>query len=66
MAFATLARLLAERDALKPGMSVAEATDVVFGLLSLELYLLLTTRRGWTSQRWQRWVTEMLSAALLP
>ena len=36
------------------------------GLLSIELYLLLTTRRGWTAERWQRWVTEMLTAALLP
>jgi AcrR family transcriptional regulator len=64
-AFATLARMLGERDALKPGLTEAEATDVIFGLLSLELYLLLTTRRGWTPQRWQGWVTEMLSAALL-
>jgi AcrR family transcriptional regulator len=64
-ASATLARMLGERDALKPGSTEAEATDVIFGLLSLELYLLLTTRRGWTPQRWQGWVTEMLSAALL-
>ena len=65
-AFHTLAQLLADRHALKPGLSVAEATDVIFGLLSLEIYLLLTTRRGWTAERWQRWVTEMLTAALLP
>ena len=61
-----LAQLLADRDALKPGLSVADATDIIFGLLSLELYLLLTTRRAWTAERWQRWTTEMLTAALLP
>ena len=30
-AFRTLAQLLADRDALKPGLSVVEATDVIFG-----------------------------------
>jgi hypothetical protein len=33
-AFRTLAQLLANRDALKPGLSVVEAADVIFGLLS--------------------------------
>jgi hypothetical protein len=64
-AFRTLAQLLADRDALKPGLSVAEAADVIFGLLSPELHLVLTTRRSWTTQRWQQWVTEMLTTALL-
>jgi AcrR family transcriptional regulator len=64
-AFNTLAQLLADRDALKPGLSVAEAADVIFALLSPELYLVLTTRRSWTTQRWQQWMTEMLTTALL-
>jgi AcrR family transcriptional regulator len=64
-AFRTFAQLLDDRGALKPGLSVDRATDVVFGLLSLELYLLLTTRRRWTAQQWQGWVTEMLTSALL-
>jgi AcrR family transcriptional regulator len=65
-AFQTFAQLLADRNALKPGLAIAEATDIIFGLLSLELYLLLTTRRSWTAERWQQWVSQMLSAALLP
>jgi hypothetical protein len=44
-AFRTLTQSLADRDALRPGMAVAEATDVIFMLLGLETYLLLTTRR---------------------
>src|SRR5690349_18204499 len=59
-AFQTLAQLLADRNALKPGLPIAEATDIIFGLLSLELYLLLTTRRSSTAERWQQWVSQML------
>jgi len=64
-AFRAFAQLLADRDGLKPGLSVDDAADAAFALLSIELYLLLTTRRGWTPERWQRWVGEMLTAALL-
>jgi AcrR family transcriptional regulator len=64
-AYRTLARLLDERDALQPGMSVADATDIIFALLGLETYLLLTTRRSWSAEKWQRWVTGTLTAALL-
>jgi len=46
-------------------LSVADATDIIFVLLGLETYLLLTTRRGWTGEKWQQWVTTTLTAALL-
>lgn len=46
-------------------MSVDEATDIVFALLSIEVYLLLVTKRGWTPERWQNWATTTLAAALL-
>ncbi|HEY5858288.1 MAG TPA: helix-turn-helix domain-containing protein [Aldersonia sp.] len=59
------AQLLADRGALKPDLSVDEATDIVFALLSIELYLLLTGTRGWTPQRWEGWITATLAATLL-
>ena len=65
VAFRTLAQLLADRGALKPDMSVADATDIIFTLLGPETYLLLTTRRNWTPTKWQRWVTATLTSALL-
>ena len=65
VAFRTLAQLLADRDALKPDLSVADATDITFTLLGPETYLLLTTRRNWTPTKWQRWVTATLTSALL-
>lgn len=64
-AYRVLAQHLADRSALKPGMSVDDATDIVLALASIEVYLLLAGR-GWGPERWQQWVTAMLSAALLP
>jgi hypothetical protein len=60
-----LADLLAARDGLRPGLTVEAATDAAYGLLSIELYLLLTGDRGWSPSHWQRWVTEQLTVALV-
>jgi AcrR family transcriptional regulator len=65
-AFRLLARLLADRGDLRPGLSVQQATDIVFALLSIELYLLLTATRGWTPEHWERWTIATLDNALLP
>ena len=65
-AFRLLAQMLADRDALQLGMSVDEAADIIFALLSIELYLLLTVNRGWAPARWEYWTTSMLTSALLP
>lgn len=52
----------------KPGaqaeMSVEEAADLLYGLLSPELYLLFVQERGWSRERWERWVGETLRAQL--
>lgn len=64
-AFRVLAQQLADRGALRPGMSVDDATDIVIALLSIEVYLLLAAR-GWSPRRWEEWTTAMLVAALLP
>ncbi|MGW6496083.1 TetR/AcrR family transcriptional regulator [Nonomuraea angiospora] len=52
----------------KPGaraeVSVEEAADLLYGLLSPELYLLFVRERGWTRERWERWVGETLRAQL--
>jgi AcrR family transcriptional regulator len=63
-AFRVLAQQLADRRALKPGTSVDDATDIVIALLSIEVYLLLAAR-GWDPQRWEKWITTMLTTALL-
>ncbi|MER6170106.1 TetR family transcriptional regulator [Streptosporangium sp. NPDC001681] len=52
----------------KPGaraeMSVEEAADLLYGLLSPELYLLFVHERGWPRERWERWACQTLSAQL--
>jgi AcrR family transcriptional regulator len=64
VAYRVFAQQLADRGALEPSMSVDDATDIVLALVSIEVYLLLAAR-GWSPQRWERWITTMLTAALL-
>jgi len=61
-AFRMLAQLLDDRDALR--VPLDEATDILCALLGLELHAMLVDR-GWTSERWQRWVSETVAATLL-
>jgi hypothetical protein len=53
----------------KPGaraeLSAEHAADVLFGLLSPELYLVLVRDRGWSSERWEQWAHDILRAQLL-
>ncbi len=63
-AFGAFARQLADRDALRSGVGVDDAVDVLLALVSFEVYLILLGR-GWTPQRWQEWMTDQVAAALL-
>jgi AcrR family transcriptional regulator len=60
------ARHLNEGGHLRPGVSVEEAQDVLWTCNSAEVYDLLVLRRGWSPQRYGRWVAAALAAALLP
>ena len=62
----TLAQLLADRDLLKPGMSLDDARDIIFTLNSIEVYWLLTSTCGWSLPHWEEWTVSTLAAALLP
>jgi hypothetical protein len=52
--------------AAKPGARVAaqDAADLLYGLLSPELYLLLVGERGRTAERWEGWAYETLRSQL--
>jgi AcrR family transcriptional regulator len=63
-AFGVLARMLADRGGLKPAVTVDEATDIIFALLGIELYLVFAAR-GWTSAHWEQWTIATLTATLL-
>jgi AcrR family transcriptional regulator len=51
---------------LRPGLSVEEATDVVWALVGSELYRMLVGMRGWTAEHFEGWLASTLIAALLP
>ena len=60
------ARHLHDGGYLRPGVSLEEARDVLWTYNSAEVYELLVMERGWTAERYGRWVAEALIAALLP
>ncbi len=60
-----LAEELKRIKALRRGVSVDEARDVLWTHNSVELFDLLVTQRGWTSSRYGEWMGRQLIAALL-
>jgi AcrR family transcriptional regulator len=60
------ARFLQERGYLREGVSVAEATDILWTCSSVEIYDLLVLQRGWSPQRFAEFVAEFMITALLP
>lgn len=60
------ARFLNERGYLRDGVTVSEATDVLWTCSSVELYELLVLRRGWSLPRFAQFITDLMIAQLLP
>jgi AcrR family transcriptional regulator len=60
------ARALHDEGHLRPGVPVEEARDLLWTCNSPETYDLLVLQRGWTPERYGRWVADSLIAALLP
>jgi AcrR family transcriptional regulator len=56
---------LAELDALAPGVTREHARDVVWTLISPEVYRMLVLERGWSGESYEQWLTSSLTAALL-
>ncbi len=65
VAFRVLADLLAERAALRPGLTAADAADLAFLITSAENYLVATGPLGWSPRRWQSTAVAQLVSALL-
>lgn len=56
---------LAEAGALRPGLAVEEAADVVWATNAPEVYNLLVGERGWTPERYQAWLADAWRRLLL-
>jgi AcrR family transcriptional regulator len=63
-----IVRDLARRRALRPGLSQSVAADIIYAVMSPEVYRMLTVERGWTEDDYEAWLartlrTQMLDAA---
>lgn len=60
----TAARSLMAKPGARTDVSAEHAADVLFGLLSPEVYLLFVRDRGWTPERWEQWAYNTLHTQL--
>ncbi|MEN3533479.1 helix-turn-helix domain-containing protein [Microbispora sp. ZYX-F-249] len=58
------ARALVAKPGARPGVSAEMAADLLFCLLSPQLYLLFVQDRGWSPDRWEEWAYNTLAAQL--
>ena len=61
-----IARSLARSGALRPGLRERDAADIVHALASPEVYGLLVFDRGWSGERYKKWLSSILIDQLLP
>jgi AcrR family transcriptional regulator len=62
---ANVARLLADRGALRTGLSVDHAAAAIFAIGHPETYRALVLDGTWQDERWSAWAQAALEAALL-
>ncbi len=61
-----IARSLAHSGALRPGLRERDAADIIHALASPEVYGLLVSDRGWSGERYEKWLRSILTDQLLP
>ena len=62
---APLVDYLVRMKALRAGLNSTAARDILWTLTSSEIYRNLVVDRGWSSQRYEDWLGNLLAAALL-
>jgi AcrR family transcriptional regulator len=63
--YETPARLLEDRGALRPGLTVRRAAATIFAIGHPDVYRALVLEGGWDDTLWVTWVRSALKAALL-
>ncbi|MEW2352575.1 TetR/AcrR family transcriptional regulator [Spirillospora sp. NPDC029432] len=58
------AEALAGKPDIRPGVSAEMAADLLFGLLSPQLYQIFVHDRGWSPDAWEDWACTTLGAQL--
>lgn len=60
-----VAQRVADLGGLAPGLTVEAARDRIWTLNSIEVWHLLTGRRGWSGAEYARWVGDQMVAAVI-
>ena len=60
-----VARSLARSGALRSGLRERDAADIIHALASPDVYNLLVFERGWSGERYEKWLTAILVSQLL-
>lgn len=62
---ARLMTFLHEQGALRPGLSLEKATDVLWALTSYDLYRMLVVEQQWEPEQYETWLAQLLAQHLL-
>jgi AcrR family transcriptional regulator len=54
------AKAMVAKPGARAGVSAEHAADLLYALLSTELYLLFVHERGWSPEQWQQWTYDTL------
>ncbi|WP_218835197.1 hypothetical protein [Rhodococcus sp. ACPA1] len=61
-----IVRALARRKMLRTGLTQPKATDIVYTVMSPEVFRILTVERGWSEDEYEAWLARTLRTQLLP
>jgi AcrR family transcriptional regulator len=59
-----IARRISRTKGLRPGLRERDVADMIHALMSPEMFWLLVTDRGWTPERYQKWLTQTITHQL--
>jgi TetR/AcrR family transcriptional regulator, regulator of autoinduction and epiphytic fitness len=60
-----VARSLARKGALRPGLSQTRATDIMWAIANPTMHRWLVTERRWAPSEYERWLAHVLTCSLL-
>jgi AcrR family transcriptional regulator len=61
----TIVKSIAEKKALKRGVDIERGADILWSLIHPALWQLLVGERGWSADRYEKWLAEALRSQLL-
>lgn len=56
---------LMQEKCLSKGLSLVQARDILWSLTGRDLYRMMVIERGWTSDAYEEWLSELLAKSLL-